>query len=157
MATAIATPERVDSRLERSIWYMGGLMTFHADSNSTNGAFSLVEVHTLPGGEPPMHVHEREEELFYVLEGSLKVFRGSEELILGPGQSGFLPRGVPHTFRVQSNYVRMLTYITPGGFEEFFRQIGRPAEALMPEPNPAAPDFARIMRVAGEFGIRFII
>ncbi len=158
MATALLSLEQgyPDPRLARSIWYMGALITFHADSAETNGRFSLIELTGGPGGEPPLHVHQNEDELFYVLEGKLKVFRGKEELTLRPGDSGFLPRQVPHTFKVMSSYARCLVYITPAGFEGYFRELGRPAEKLaLPEVvNP--PDISKLVRVAGTYGVTFL-
>lgn len=156
MATATISPTLIDSRLERSLWYMGGLMTIHLDAKDTDGALALVEVSAESGGEPPLHVHENEDEMFYVLEGSLQVTRGSEQLVLGPGESGFLPRGVPHTFKILSDSAKALVTITPAGFEEYFRAIGRPAEALGPDPNPAAPDIPHMIRVCESFGVKFV-
>jgi mannose-6-phosphate isomerase-like protein (cupin superfamily) len=158
MATALLSFEEniLDPRLARSIWFMGGLMTVHADARETNGRFALIETSGVSGGEPPLHLHEREDELFYVLEGRLKVTRGSEELILEAGDSAFLPRCVPHTFKIRSDYARWLVYITPGGFEEYFRILGKPAKQLVPEPNPAPPDFGRTRSVAAQFGVSFL-
>jgi quercetin dioxygenase-like cupin family protein len=159
MATALLPidSEFADSRLSRSIWFLGGLMTVHADAKDTNGGFALIETCGYTGNEPPLHVHEREDELFYVLAGRLKVTRGSEELMLEAGESGFLPRGVPHTFRIASGYARWLVYITPAGFEEYFRTLGRPAQKLAPEDHPARPDLERMMKVAQQFGVDFVL
>jgi quercetin dioxygenase-like cupin family protein len=140
---------------DRSLWYMGGLMTIHADSQDTNGQFALIEVSGAPGGEPPLHVHKHEDELFYVLEGKLKVYRGDEELILEPGNSGFLPRNVPHTFKVMSSHVRMLNYITPGGFEGYFREMGEPATGFTAPKSKTPPALTRIVSVAKRYGISF--
>jgi quercetin dioxygenase-like cupin family protein len=158
MATALLSfnKEFIDSRLERSVWFNGGLLTIHADSTDTNGAFALVEFNGRSGGEPPLHVHRNEDELFYVIEGRLLVTRGAEELALEAGDAAFLPRGIPHTFRIASEKARALTYITPGGFEGYFRTIGRPAERLTLDPNPPAPDFAQMEKVAAQFGISFV-
>lgn len=158
MSTALLSfdQEFTDTRLERSLWYMGALLTIHVDSKQTNGAFAVFEASGQPGGEPPLHVHRHEDEMFYVLEGRLIVTRGDEQLVLEAGDSVFLPRMIPHTFRVRSNHARVLTYVTPGGFEEYFRIMGRPAEQLTWDPNPPAPDFARMTKVAAQFGIRFL-
>src|SRR3954469_7186665 len=124
------TPAAGLSLLEKSVWFMGSLMTVHADSAATNGSAALIEMVGAPGLEPPFHAYQNEDETFYLIEGSLKVFRGQDELTLKPGESGFLPRGVPHTFKILSPTARWLVYISPGGFEEFFRAVGRPAEEL---------------------------
>ena len=158
MATALLPLEQTcdTTRFPRSLWYMGSLMTFHADSADTDGQFALIEVKGQSGGEPPRHVHTNEDELFYVMEGRLKVFRGGETIALGPGESVFLPRNVPHTFKIVSDDVRALVYITPGGFEEYFRELGQPATTLEPREVATRPDIQTIMRVAGRFGITFL-
>lgn len=158
MATALLSFQEnfVDPRLARSLWYQNGLITVHADARDTNGRFALLEVIGKPGGEPPLHVHQHEDELFYVLEGRLVVTRGSETLVLEAGDAGFLPRGVPHTFQVRSEHARCLVFLTPAGFEEYFRMVGRPAEYLAPEENSVPMDVQRMIRAAERFGITFL-
>ena len=155
MATALLSFGNTvsDLRPDRSFRYMGNLMTIHADSQDTNGQFALVEANGTPGGEPPLHVHTNEDELFYVLEGKLKVYRGEEELILEAGKSGFLPRNVPHTFKVMSARARALVYITPGGFEGYFRELSEPALG----PGSPRPTLAQISSVAKRYGITFLL
>jgi len=155
MATAFLSFENTpsDLRLDRSFRYMGNSMTIHADSQDTNGRFALVEAKGTPGGEPPLHVHTNEDELFYVLEGKLKVYRGEEELILQAGESGFLPRNIPHTFKVMSAHARVLVYITPGGFEGYFRELSE----LALGPASPKPTLAQISSVAKRYGITFIL
>jgi quercetin dioxygenase-like cupin family protein len=158
MATALLSFEQpsLNPRLARSIWFLGGLMTVHADASDTNGNVALIEVTGRPGGEPPRHVHQNEDEMFYVMEGKLKVFRGEEEIILKPGNSAFLPRGVSHTFKILSNSARWLVYVTPAGFEEYFRKLGRPAERLTPPDVVTPPDLEKFAHVAKEFGVTFV-
>lgn len=157
MATALLSFENTffDPRSDRSLWYMGGLITIHADSRDTHGKFALIEAKAVPGGEPPLHVHAHEDELFYLLEGKLKVYRGEEELNLQPGDSGFLPRHIPHTFKVMSSHARALVYITPGGFEDYFRELGEPVADLTSPKLKAIPTRAEILKVAERYGIDF--
>jgi quercetin dioxygenase-like cupin family protein len=146
-----------DPRPARLVLFQGGLFTFQADSTDTAGQFALVEIEGCPGGEPPLHVHHNEDELFYMLEGELRVRRGDQELTLGPGESAFLPRGVRHTFKIPSRSARWLNYITPGGFESYFRELGHAISNRGEEdsPKPPAP-LAEMMRVAGRYGITFL-
>jgi quercetin dioxygenase-like cupin family protein len=149
------SPHSGPSLLEKSIWFMGSLMTVHADSAATNGSAALIEMVGAPGLEPPFHAHRHEDEMFYLIEGSLEVFRGQEELTLNPGESGFLPRDVPHTFKILSPTARWLVYMMPGGFEEFFRAVGRPAKKLALEDHPAPPDFGHMIATGERLGLTF--
>jgi AraC-like DNA-binding protein/mannose-6-phosphate isomerase-like protein (cupin superfamily) len=101
--------------LECSKWYMGSLTTNLAETHETNGAFCLVEATLVPGNEPPPHVHSREDELFYVLEGEFDVYVGAEAFKVETGACIFLPKGPPHAFVIRSPRLRLLTLFTPGG------------------------------------------
>ncbi len=98
---------------------------------------SLFEAVVRPGQEPPMHIHEREDEGFHVLEGLLAVHVDGVTHLLGPGGTALLPRGVPHTFAVRSDEVRMIVTCTPGGFEGMFAELPAPLD-----PATAGPVFA---------------
>jgi mannose-6-phosphate isomerase-like protein (cupin superfamily) len=89
----------------------------------SGGAITVVE-EVPPMLDTPLHVHSKEDEVFYVLEGEHVVTRGDEEFQLGPGQAIFLPREVPHAQRrVVPGQGRQLVICTPGGFEQFFRDL----------------------------------
>jgi len=127
-------------------------------AENTGGVFSLVENVMRPGTEPPYHVHELEDETFYVLEGQLGVMVDGEVYEVRAGEAIFLPRGVPHTFRVRSEIVRGLGVITPSGFEKFFQAIGKPAGSMDP-PSEFASDpgyFETVGRVSARFGVRLM-
>jgi hypothetical protein len=91
------------------------------------------------------------------LEGQLKVLRGNEEITLNPGQSAFPSRNVAHTFKIVSNHARFLNYITPGGFEAYFHDLGRPvdANAISEEPPGQIPT-EKLLRVAGRYSATFM-
>ena len=138
------------------VWFLSNLMVVKATAETTNGAYGLVESLIAPGSSPPMHVHHREDETFYVLDGALIVRCGDETYDAPAGSYIFLPRGVPHTFRVVSQTpVRMLTLLTPGGGEGVFIGAGRPAERLtLPPKTP--PDIAKLKAVALQFGSEIV-
>ena len=138
------------------IWFLGNLMMVKATAQSTNGAYGLLESLIPAGASPPLHVHHREDEAFWVLEGTLTIRCGAESFEAKAGSYVFLPRGVPHTFRVDGDApARMLTLLTPGGGEAFFIEGGRPAEQPTLPPQ-GAPDLARLERVAHQFGSEFV-
>jgi mannose-6-phosphate isomerase-like protein (cupin superfamily) len=140
----------------RRIWFTNNLMTLKATSETTGGAYSLVEAVAPAGSGPPLHVHSREDETFFVLEGTLTVWCGDETFTAGPGAHVFLPRGIPHTFAVEGGRpARILGMVTPGGFEGYFVAIGRPAESDgLPPAGPV--DVGRLMSVGEEFGVEIV-
>lgn len=147
------------SRLDRSIWYSGYLLTFLATGEETNGSFSLVEEIGLRGlsAEPPMHVQTREEESFYVIEGELRIFVGDQVVEAPTGTFVTIPRGVPHRFEIVSEQIRMHNLCTPAGFEGFFKELGRPAPALVLPPATDQPlDVQRLLEVAAKYGVRIL-
>lgn len=117
-----------------------------ASAETTRGAFTLFE-EVPPLLDTPRHVHEREDELFYVLEGEHVFQVGEEEFRAGPGGLVFAPRGVPHAQRrVVSGEGRLLILTSPAGFEGFFRELAAADEAgtLGPEAYASASQNYRI-------------
>lgn len=125
-------PERISqysrrAELGSSVWYLGCLFTVLADAQETGGRFGLVESLSPKGTEPPRHVHSREDEAFYLLEGEITFYVGEETHEATPGTFVSAPRGVPHSYTFETEEIRMLVLLAPGGFEEFFRGPRKPA------------------------------
>jgi mannose-6-phosphate isomerase-like protein (cupin superfamily) len=95
-----------------------------ASAPTTGGALTVFEEN-----EPvdtPLHVHENEDELFYILEGEHVIQVGEREHRVGPGQLVFAPRGIPHAQRrVVPRRGRTLVLTAPGGLEGFFRELAQ--------------------------------
>ncbi len=141
----------------KSLWVMGVLVTYKIPSHRTGGAYALFEVATQPGTGPPPHIHHREDESFYVLEGEFEFLNGWETLRVGAGSLIYVPKGTLHAHRVVGEGVgRMLVSQTPGGlYERFFEEVGKKAVdddsgALVFEGQPA---MKRIAEVAATYGI----
>ena len=158
MGTALLSFENkpIHPKPARLLRYRTGLVTVHADSTDTSGQFALLEMEGGPGGEPPLHVHRNEDELFYVVEGELKVCRGGQEITLCSGQSAFLPRNVPHTFKITCSHARFLNYITPGGFEAYFRDLGQPLDTEAVGRAEESFEVSEMIRIAARYGITFM-
>ena len=142
-----------------SQWENGNLTTNLAQKKDTNGAFFLVEAMLAPGTEPPPHVHTREDELFYVLEGEFDVYVGKEAFKVKTGECVFLPRFRPHAFVIRSPRLRVLALFTPAGLEEAFRGMSSPAQRLE-LPTGAVTystgDLKQTARRLSEYGARFL-
>lgn len=125
----------------QAVWYLDVLGQIKAPSAATGGQLSVSEQLLPERSSPPMHVHHREDEAFYILEGELTCQAGDQILTATAGSFIWLPRDIPHCFRVETATARILTLCVPGGFEEFFAAIGQPAAQLtLPPPPAAAPD-----------------
>jgi len=133
-----------------SVWYMGCLFTVLAASEDTGGRFGLLEMVLPKGREPSRHLHRHDDEGFYVLEGRLTFYVGDEVLEAGPGAFVFLPHGVPHSYALATDEVRMLGIVAPGGLEGHFRdpRFAEPAEAPTLPPSAGAPDAAVLGEMA---------
>ncbi|HTC13812.1 MAG TPA: cupin domain-containing protein [Chthoniobacterales bacterium] len=119
----------------------------------------MIEGLLKPGNEPPPHVHGREDELFYVLEGEMDMYVGNEVFKAGAGECLFLPRLKPHTFVVRSPRLRTLVLFMPGGLEECFHARGSRAEKLeLPSEavTYSTSDLEPIIRAFEEYGARFL-
>ena len=102
MISTVMAPVSSRKTLNNTYRYARGTISVLIDGSETRGTFSLLEVMQMPGSEPPLHVHQHEDETFYVLEGRISVWVGGQVHHLEAGGSIFLPRGVPHTFRVRA-------------------------------------------------------
>ena len=141
MAATQTAPEPL-----RSFTYLGNEVKVHADASDTDGRFALLEMRAYPGSEPPMHIHQNEDEHFVVLEGKIKLTVGGFETILSAGDSAVAKKGTPHTFKILTPYVRTMAVLTPAGFEDFFR-------ALAGE----TPPYERIAETAAHYGSRLLV
>ncbi|MCS7479395.1 cupin domain-containing protein [Umezawaea endophytica] len=121
---------------ERARWHLGGLLTIRMAGADSNGSIGVVEERALRGYATPAHVHGREDETLFVIEGELEYSVDGRPGIATAGEAVFLPRGLAHNFRVVSAEAHFLVIITPGGFEEFFQEVSPPATAAgLPGPD----------------------
>jgi quercetin dioxygenase-like cupin family protein len=138
-------------------WFFGGLTTIKATGAETEGRVAVTENLMPRGAGSPLHVHHREDEWFYVIEGELTFWVGGETITAPAGSFVYGPRDIPHTFVVSSEQARFLLVAEPAGFEEFVLALSSPAERL--EIPPAAsepPDIEAVAGVAAGFGMELI-
>ncbi|HEX4903032.1 MAG TPA: cupin domain-containing protein [Acidimicrobiales bacterium] len=142
-------------------WFLNSLVATKVDREGTAGAYCLMEHLLTPAADPPVHVHDDEDEAFYVLDGEVELEVGGDVVLATPGTYALAPSGTPHAFRVRTPTARMLVITssatggTNGGAEAFFRAAGTPAEAPV-LPAPEAPDPVRLTRLAADHGIAIL-
>src|SRR5262245_44411303 len=111
----------------RTLGVVGDVYTFLVVGEETGGRYALWEARVPPGGGPPPHVHSREQEGFYVLEGELAFYAEGRRLTAGPGTFLNLPPGVGHHFKNESAApARVLIQVAPAGLEKMFERTGVP-------------------------------
>ena len=140
-------------------WWLGTLATIKATAEDTGGLYTLVEVVEPEGVEAPLHVHHREDEGFWILEGEVTFRVGEETIKASPGSFVFGPRDVPHTYRVDSGPARILFILSPGGMEGFIYASSEPATSLTLPPSEGVyeeADMEKLVALAQEYGAEIL-
>jgi quercetin dioxygenase-like cupin family protein len=121
-------------------WWFGALAEIKATATDTGGQMTIVEVTERPGTEAPLHVHHRDDEGFWVLEGDVTFEVGGTTIEASAGDFVFGPRDIPHRFTVGDQGCRMLFILVPGGIEDVIRATSEPAASrTLPPPPEAEP------------------
>ncbi len=140
-----------------ALWFFGALAIVKASSETTAGRVTVVEHLAPEGSGPPVHVHHREDEWFYIIEGDVTFWVGGRIIKAQPGSFVYGPRDIPHTFKVESPQARSLVVTEPAGFEKYMRTLGEPAATrTIPSAGIPLPGRDRILAAAAEFGIEIL-
>jgi mannose-6-phosphate isomerase-like protein (cupin superfamily) len=139
----------------RTIAVVGDVYRFLATGDETNGKYALWEAIVPPGGGPPPHVHSREEEGFYVLEGEITFTIGEKRLVASAGMFANMPVGTPHSFRNESSRpAKMLISVAPAGLEKMFFECGVPLpEGSTSALPPTKEEIEKLLVIAPRYGI----
>jgi quercetin dioxygenase-like cupin family protein len=134
---------------------VGDVYRFLATGEDTDGRYALWEAIVPPGGGPPPHVHSREEEGFYVLEGEVTFRVGEERIVATAGTFANMPVGTPHSFKNEGDRpARMLISVAPAGLERMFFECGVPlAEGATTALPPTREEIERLLAVAPRYGV----
>ncbi|MCY2967284.1 MAG: cupin domain-containing protein [Planctomycetota bacterium] len=139
----------------RTVAVVGDVYRFLATGEETDGKYALWEAIVPPGGGPPPHVHSREEEGFYILEGEITFSIGDERVVATTGMFANMPVGTPHAFKNESDKpARMLISVAPAGLEKMFFEFG----VLVPQgattaPPPSKAEIDKLLEIAPKYGI----
>jgi quercetin dioxygenase-like cupin family protein len=138
--------------------YMGGLMTFLVTSAETDNRLILLEVRTVPGAEPPPHLHYDQDEVFYILEGEIEVYCMGQVRIARTGETVFLPRKHAHAFYFLSP-IRFLALAQPGGLDGYFETMSNPSTSMeipATATTYADSDPAEAIALAAKYGVKML-
>lgn len=133
------------------VWWQGNLFTIKGRREETGGSLGLADVAFNAGMATPLHVHHREDEAFFILDGQIRFRRGDAEFTSGPGEFVFGPREVPHCFKVLDGGARALILMTPAGLEQMFVEGGVPAHEGMVAPVMEY-DMEKVTALAVKYG-----
>jgi quercetin dioxygenase-like cupin family protein len=125
----LAQPEQ-QQQLE---WLDGGTLAILLDGKATDGQLMVGRFDVSEGEAPPYHKHTREDEVFMLIKGTALVWYDDQELELSEGGIVFLPKNIPHAYRITSKKADLLMINTPAGIEGMFRYAGR--DRAMPRPE----------------------
>lgn len=141
-----------------AVWAMGSLFERLAAAGQTGGTLDAAVVTQPPGLATPLHVHTREAEAWFVLDGTLTYRAGSRLVDLASGDFIYLPRGLPHAFRITGRRpARYLALAMPGQVLDMYDQVGTPApERRLPDGGIPPADIARWLELAPAYGLQVV-
>src|SRR6266705_637300 len=155
--SSTASPIALRQDEGEALWFLGVLATIKAASEMTSGRVAVIEHLAPEGAGSPLHVHHREDEWFYIIEGNLIFWVGGRTIEASAGSFVYGPRDIPHTFTVTSPEARFLLVAEPAGFENFMRTLSVPATArTIPPATVPPPSMERIMAAAAQYGLEIV-
>jgi quercetin dioxygenase-like cupin family protein len=143
----------------RTIAVVGDVYRFLATGEDTDGRYAQWEAIVPPGGGPPPHVHSRENEGFYILEGEITFQIGEERIVATAGTFANMPIGTPHSFNNESDRTaKVLITVAPAGLEQMFFETGLfvPQGTTTAQP-PTKQEIEKMLEAAPRYGIKILV
>jgi quercetin dioxygenase-like cupin family protein len=141
-------------------WAMGSLFEHLVDARRSDGLLGMSLVTQPPGTATPLHRHAREAEAMFLLEGRVTYRAGDDEVELADGDFVYLPKALPHAFRIRGDKpARLLALTVPGGLMDLYDEVGVPADELrLPGADgPSMPEeIARWNEVGPRYGLEVV-
>lgn len=141
------------------LWFNGTLATIRLSAKAGADGISVIE-HLMPyGSSPPLHIHRNEDEVFHILEGVVRFQLAGKDTVAQAGQTLLAPKGIAHSYRVESAAgARCLTVTTGGDFEKMVREMSKvaPVAKLPPQEAPTPEVIAALTQACARNGIDII-
>jgi len=142
----------------KAFWGPGDMYTFLITGEQSGGVFFVMEALVPPGGGPPPHIHTREDETFYIVDGECSIQVGEKTLSASNGDFISIPKGTVHCFKNEgTRTMRMIVTFSPAGLEKFFEDTLEPVHdrsAIPPATTQALID--RYVAAAPRYGLEFV-
>jgi quercetin dioxygenase-like cupin family protein len=142
----LAQPEQ-QQKLE---WLDGGMFAVLLDGQATDEQLTVGRFTVSKGEAPPYHKHTREDEVFMLIKGTALLWSDDQEMELSEGGIVFLPKNIPHAYRITSDRADLLMICTPSGIEGMFRYAGRDMSTPRPDGYEVSPQ--RMGEAAEQYG-----
>ncbi|MFB7139176.1 quercetin 2,3-dioxygenase [Gottfriedia sp. NPDC056225] len=142
---------------ENTYFFLNDFTSILVNGEDTNGAFCVLHCNGKKDGGPPLHIHELEDETFYVLEGEIAFFIGDQKISAKAGDYVFAPRSIPHTFKVLSEETKFIVTAYPSGFDEFVKELSIPFQKafIKPENPPSTEKIQKLIEVSKKYKISY--
>ena len=142
----------------RALAIPGTVFNIRVSAAESNNSIVIADYVAIPGSEPPRHVHSIEDEVFMINEGTVTFFRGDEIIYGKAGDIVFLPKNVPHHFKITSGMVKGTLMATPATIEHFFRSLARPFQGTTVPPvvPPTEEEINFFVVQTLKFGMQFV-
>ncbi len=131
----------------KALWFGNTLVEIKLSASEGQDGISIIE-HWMPYGDsPPVHIHRNEDEIFHILKGTVRFWVDGVERIAHAGETVLAPKGVPHSYRAESqDGVQCLTITRGSDFETMVREASRPAtRAGLPEASAPTPEMVEFL------------
>ncbi|TYL37291.1 hypothetical protein CV102_18515 [Natronococcus pandeyae] len=146
----------LDSQEGDSYWCLGGVTVLKATGENTGGSFSMIEENIPAGVSPPLHVHHDDDELFYILEGTVTFEIGDDRFTATAGSTVYAPHSVPHTSLTEKD-TRWLMFVHKPGLEQLWASVGRPADSwTVPEEPVSDEEMECLFDQLDKYGIEIV-
>lgn len=146
----------LDAREGDAYWSLGSLTVLKATDENTDGSFSMVEERMPADQSPPLHVHRSDDEMFYVLDGTVTFEVDGERFTATAGSTVFAPRGLPHSYLTEEP-TRWLMFVHEPGLEQLWASVGRSAESwTVPDDSEVDEQMNRVVEQLDRYGIEIV-